>query len=83
MSIIIDMKQFNINIDPEFESVLTRYMKLKKLTKKSEALRTAIREAVEAMERIPSGGFSELVGVGLRTPLSADAYKLTEDDLWG
>jgi hypothetical protein len=40
------MKQINLNVTPEFERDLRQYMKLRKLDRKSDAIRWAIREAL-------------------------------------
>ena len=41
------MTQLNINLNREFESDLKRYMRLRGIKTKSDAVRCAVREAVE------------------------------------
>ncbi len=77
------MKQFNLNLDAAFEKVLARYMQLKGLTKKSEALRLAVAEALAALEQQkPKSEFRSLIGFGLKVPLTNVENPLSEDDLW-
>lgn len=40
------MKQFNLNLTAEFERDLKKYMSIKKLTRKADAIRVALAEIV-------------------------------------
>ena len=79
----IDMKQYNINMTVEFERMLTRYMKAKRLANKAEAIRLAVKEALSNEKRQHRrADFRSLLGIGLKAPLRKDALSLKEDDLW-
>jgi hypothetical protein len=77
------MKQLNIHITPQFESVLKKFMKYKKLNQKSAAIRLALEEGVERVEsQKTQDNFLSWVGLGLKsTPNQKPKFK-TEDDLW-
>lgn len=46
------MSQFNLNITEEFSQDLARYMKARGIGQKSEAIRTAIKEALEISQSL-------------------------------
>ena len=76
------MRQLNLNVTPEFERDLRRYMKQRGIARKSEAIRLALRDAVE---RVGSGGdydFRAWLGLGLKAPLRRKPRFQSEDDLW-
>lgn len=77
------MKQINLNVTPEFEKDLQRYMKKKGIPQKSEALRQALREAVQRLEKLAgTTDFQGWRGMALKTPLADRPRFKTEDDLW-
>ena len=76
------MRQLNINVTPQFERHLRQYMKQKNLARKSDAIREAIREAVERAGRPTEYDFRSWLGMALRAPLNRKRRFDSEDDLW-
>lgn len=76
------MKQLNLNVTPEFERDLRRYMKRRKITRKSEAIRRAIREAVQRGSNTQAYDYRTWLGMGLKAPLNRRPRFRSEDDLW-
>ncbi len=77
------MSQLNINMTPEFESDLERYMKKQGLKQKSEAIRRAVSEALERLKsKKNTTDFESWYGVALKAPLNAHPRFNSEDDLW-
>jgi hypothetical protein len=76
------MKQLNLNVTPEFERDLKLFMRRKGIKRKSDAIRTALREFAER-ERVKSDcDFHSLLGIGLKTPVNPNPRFKTEDELW-
>jgi Arc/MetJ-type ribon-helix-helix transcriptional regulator len=75
------MRQINVNVTREFERDLRLLMEQRRLANKSEAIRTAVREAAERDSSAARFDFRSLLGMGLRSPLRR-RRPLTEDDLW-
>ena len=76
------MRQLNLNVTPEFERDLRQFMKLRRITRQTEAIRLALREAVA---RASTGGdydFRAWLGLGLKAPLRRKPRFKSEDDLW-
>ena len=86
MSYVYDMymSQLNLHLKPDFERDLARFMKLRGLSTKSEAVRVAVREGLERALR--AGGsatdFRKLVGTGLRAAVNPQPRFESDDDLW-
>lgn len=77
------MKQLNLNLTPEFERDLNEFMKRRKVTQKSEAVRQALREAVEKLNQLGiSTDFRNWRGMALKAPLKTKRKFRSEDDLW-
>lgn len=79
---MICMRRLNLNVTPEFERDLRTYMKSRSISRKSEAIRQALRDAAA---RSGNGGeydFRSWLGLGLRAPLRRKRRFLSEDDLW-
>jgi hypothetical protein len=78
------VSQFNIHVTPGFERALSRFMRLRGLTNKSEAVRVAVEEAaareVAARKTV---SFADLRGAALRAPPNPSPRFASEDDLWG
>jgi len=76
------MKQMNLNVTKDFERDLRRFMKLRGIRVKSEAVRVAVREAGARAAPVAEDDFHSWLGMGLKAPLREDLAALSEDDLW-
>ncbi len=76
------MKQLNLNVTPEFETDLRRYMKRRGVRAKSDAIRLALREAVERGSGETAYDFRSWLGFGLKAPLRRKPRFAIEDELW-
>ena len=78
------MAQLNINMTPEFAEDLQRLMRLRRIRTKSEALRTAVREAVDAAELDNNGpvDFQEWIGLGNTAKRNPNPRFTSTDELW-
>jgi metal-responsive CopG/Arc/MetJ family transcriptional regulator len=78
---MVCMQQLNLNVTPDFERDLERYMKQRGIATKSDAIRQALREAV-ARAGTAEYDYREWLGLGLRAPLRRKRRFQSEDDLW-
>lgn len=76
------MRQLNLNVTPEFESDLRRFMKVKGIRQKSEAVRLAVREAARREAAPQDYDYRGWLGMGLKAPLNPKPRFRGEDDLW-
>jgi Arc/MetJ-type ribon-helix-helix transcriptional regulator len=76
------MKQLNLNVTPEFERDLRQYMERRKITRKSDAIRAALREAVKQSSQAHDYDYRAWLGMGLKAPLNKRRRFRSEDDLW-
>ncbi len=77
------MSQLNLNLTPQFEKDLLKYMKEKGVSTKSEAIRVAIKEALEFhCNATKKSDLRELLGIGLRAPINIHPQFSSEDELW-
>ncbi|QQR80111.1 MAG: hypothetical protein IPJ69_12385 [Deltaproteobacteria bacterium] len=76
------MQQLNINMTPEFEKDLKTYMKKCGVTQKSEAVRKAIHDAVEMINRSRHTDFRTWRGLALQQHLNLKTKFKSQDDLW-
>jgi hypothetical protein len=78
------MGQLNLNLKPEFEEQLRAFMQLRGISNKSEAVRIAIREGLEAARRSAAGplDFRKWIGLGRRAPLNPRPRFRSDDELW-
>ena len=74
------MPQINIHVTPPFERALSRFMRLRSIGSKSEAIRLAVQEAYERA-RVHANGvsFGDLLGAARPEP---GAARITDDMLW-
>jgi phosphopantetheinyl transferase (holo-ACP synthase) len=79
---MICMRQLNLNVTEEFERDLRRYMRQKGITKQSEAIRMALREAVAKATAVSRSDFRSWLGLGLKAPLNSKPRFRNEDELW-
>ena len=75
------MSQLNLHVTREFERDLGRFMRLRGMRTKSEAIRLAVREGLERARRAPSKGFSGWAGAGLTVEPNPDPRFPSDDDL--
>jgi Arc/MetJ-type ribon-helix-helix transcriptional regulator len=77
------MGQMNLNVSPDFERQLARLMRLRQLTSKSEAIRVAVREAVERENRGGRGiEYSAWLGLAKQGRANPKPRFASHDDLW-
>jgi len=76
------MGQLNLNVTPEFERDLRRFMREKGIAKKSDAIRQALREAVAKADAHFQSDYRSWLGLGLKAPLNPKPRFQSEDDLW-
>lgn len=77
------MAQLNINLTQDFEVSLKRFMRLRGVRTKSEAIRLAVREGVErSLERAGRTSFREWLGAALKADLNPHPRFASDDDLW-
>lgn len=77
------MAQLNIHMSPAFEQKLRRFMKVRQIKTKSDAVRTAVDEALQLAQKIPTVNLRDLFGAGKRLRQRPRKSWLKEDDLWG
>ncbi len=77
------MPQLNIHLTPEMQDNLRDLMRLRRMATKSEAVRAAVREAVER-ERAAchSADFRSWLGLANQAPHNPDPRFSSDDDLW-
>ena len=77
------MSQLNLHVKPDFERDLARFMKLRDLRTKSEAIRVAVREGLErARATPPRRSFTRWAGAGLAATPNPEPRFPSDDDLW-
>ena len=77
------MPQFNMHLTPEFQKSLADYMRLRHLKTKSEAIRQAVRDALEReRSRARAADFKTWLGLANRAPGNPHPRFASDDDLW-
>lgn len=77
------MSQLNINMSPEFEKDLLKFMRARRLKTKAEAIRTAIKEGLEhTIGHAKHVNFQTWIGLGKQAPLNKKNKFHSDDDLW-
>lgn len=76
------MSQLNLNVTPEFERDLRRFMREKGIAKKSDAIRQALHDAVEKVNAASQSDYRSWLGLGLKAPLNPKPRFRSEDELW-
>ncbi|MDQ2773860.1 MAG: hypothetical protein M3Y57_02875 [Acidobacteriota bacterium] len=79
---MVCMQQININVTPEFENDLQSYMRITGLKQKSEAIRLAVKKALEREAPSQQLDFREWLGLGLKAPMRKKRKFAGEDELW-
>ena len=78
------MTQLNLHVSPEFEADLARFRDLRGIRSKSEAVRIAVREALEReLATSATVDFHDWIGLAAAAPQNPRPRFRTEDDLWG
>jgi hypothetical protein len=68
---------------PDFEHDLQKFMKIRHIKTKSEAVRTALREGLEhSVLNIRTTDFSNWLGLGKQAPVNKKTKFGSDDDLW-
>jgi len=77
------MSQLNIHMTPTFERDLLKFMKIRHLKNKSEAIRIAIKEGLEhSIYAAQPTDFSSWVGLAKQVPFNKKSKFKSDDDLW-
>jgi len=76
------MAQLNIHMTATFEEDLRRFMKLRHIPTKAEAVRTAIKEGLHATFYTQMVNFSEWIGLANKEPINKHPKFHSHDDLW-
>jgi len=79
---MVCMKQLNVNVTPEFERDLRQFMRQRQLSRKTDAIRLAMREAVSRGKGSEEEDFRAWLGLGLKVPLRKNPRFRSEDELW-
>jgi len=80
---VLYMSQLNIHTTPDFDDALDRLRRLRKLPSKSEAVRVAVREALDREERRNRDiDYREWLGLGLAAPVSPSPKFASHHELW-
>ena len=79
---MVCMKQLNVNVTPEFERDLRQFMRQRQLSRKTDAIRLAMREAVSRGKGSAEQEFRSWLGLGLKAPLHNKPRFRSEDELW-
>lgn len=77
------MSQLNMHVSPDFEKSLRFYMKKMGIGSKAEAIRQALRVALELVKKESlHPDLTSLLGMGLKHPLNKNPKFKSDDDLW-
>jgi hypothetical protein len=77
------MAQLNLNLTPAFERALARFMRVRRIKTKSEAVRVAVEEALAAAtQRASAADYREWIGAGTRAPLNPKPRFRDHGSLW-
>jgi len=76
------MTQLNMHMTPDFERELTKFMKIRRLKTKAEAIRIAIREGLHHSVQAEPINFSDWIGLGKEVPENKKPRFHSDDDLW-
>jgi Arc/MetJ-type ribon-helix-helix transcriptional regulator len=77
------MSQMNLQLTPEFERNLRRFMRLRRLQNKSEAIRLAVQEALErSLGPARQVDYAQWLGAANQSALNPHPRFASHDDLW-
>jgi hypothetical protein len=77
------VSQLIINMTPELASALKRLKRARRIKTNAEAIRLAVKEALERKRPSAAVDFTEWVGLGISAPPSVRPRFHGDDDLWG
>lgn len=78
------MSQLNIHVTASFEKDLNKFMRLRHINTKSEAIRLAIKEGIQhAAAHTTPGNFTNWLGLATQIPTNKKAKFSSDSDLWG
>lgn len=77
------MPQLNINVTPDFQRNLARFMRLRRIKTKSEAIRAAIEECLhKSLPPTHVADFHSWLGLGRKAPENARPKFPFDASLW-
>lgn len=77
------MSQLNIHLTPSFEKDLHKFMRLRHIKTKSEAIRIAIKEGIKhSMAFSKVANFTSWLGVANEVPTNKKTKFTSDNDLW-
>lgn len=77
------MSQLNMHVTANFEKDLNKFMKLRRINTKSEAIRLAIKEGIQhAVVHVKPENFTHWLGLAMQVPINKKAKFSSDDDLW-
>jgi len=75
--------QLNLHMTPGFDKALAKFMRLKGIRTKSEAIRIAVQEGIERLTNRGKGtDFNTWIGAGTSAPLNLKRRFRDSADLW-
>lgn len=78
-----EMSQLNLHMTPSLENALGKFMRLRRIRTKSEAVRVALHEGLErALTQCPSADFRTWVGLAKQAPINTTPRFHDHDELW-
>ena len=77
------MAQLNIHMTEQFAAALRRFMRLRGIRNKSEAVRVAVNEGLDrAFREVRPCDFTRWIGAGLKAGRNSRPKFKSHDDLW-
>ena len=76
------MSQLNIHLTPQFENMIALFMRKRGIATKSEAIRVALREALERSKRPKTVDFLTWLGAAKKAPLASRPRFRSDADIW-
>lgn len=77
------MAQLNVHVTPDFEDALRRFMRVRGITSKSEAVRVAVKEGLErAYTQDRQADFTAWIGLACSGSENPEPRFRSDDDLW-
>ncbi len=77
------LARISIQVTPELEKVLRRFMRSRRIKTKSEAIRIALLEGADnAVKKTTRCDFGDWIGLALRHPENPNPRFRSHDDLW-